>query len=176
MQPLRNKTAQEQKDKIRSLLQDSAFAYEMASWLDSCYYAGQQQPVPLFLTVEEQTGIITKKAADVKIATNVAGFYALESALNYLVTTRKILPSILLQSLIGNTLDKEDRLVFARFANATWKAGQPFRGMARIRREIFVPFDFLNDAEIGKDINQVKTAAELVLQKLQPSTWRKDSQ
>ena len=167
LQPLKEKTGDEQRDQIRSLLKDSSFAYAMAAWLDSCYYIAQGQPAPPFLTAEEQTATIKKKAADVKIATNVAGFYALECAVNYLVTTRKVLPSALLQSLSTNTLSKQDKLVFARFANATWKTSQPFRGLERIRREIFVPFYFLNDAEVDKDINQVKSAGELVLQQLQ---------
>ncbi|MES2894060.1 MAG: hypothetical protein V4725_18715 [Bacteroidota bacterium] len=174
LQPLRDKPAEEQREKIRSLLQDSSFAYEMASWLDSCYYAGQGQTAPPFLSVEEQTATINKKAADVKIATNVAGFYALETAVNYLATTRKVLPSSLMRSLIENTLSNEDRLVFARFANATWKASQPFRGLERIRREIFVPFDFLDDDEVDKDINQVRNAAVVVLPRLQQSSPKKD--
>lgn len=58
-------------------------------------------------------------------------------------------------------------MIFARFANATWKAGQPFRGLNRITRPTFTSFYFLGEADIEKDFVQIKMAAEKLLPLLQ---------
>jgi hypothetical protein len=46
-----------------------------------------------------------------------------------------------------------------RFANATWKAGQPFRSLDRITRKTFTCFDLLPPEEVEKDWMQIKAAA-----------------
>jgi hypothetical protein len=53
-----------------------------------------------------------------------------------------------------------------RFANVTWKAGQPFRGLDRIAHATFTPYYFLTEAELEKDWIQIKLAAGLVLAKV----------
>jgi hypothetical protein len=90
----------------------------------------------------------------------------LEACTNYLVSTRNILPADLLKSIGDNNISKADKSLYNRFANATWKAGQPFRGLERIERETFSPFYFLSEAEIGKDWVQIKTAAKKLLDAL----------
>ncbi len=57
----------------------------------------------------------------------------------------------------------KDKMIFARFANATWKAGQPFRGLGRITRATFTPLYFLTEPDIQKDMVQLRTAAQLLL-------------
>ena len=47
-------------------------------------------------------------------------------------------------------MSEADKLIFARFANATWKAGQPFRDLKRITRATFTPFYFLTEADIER--------------------------
>jgi len=49
----------------------------------------------------------------------------------------------------------DDKILLQRFANATWKAGQPFRGLDRITRDNFVPFYFLQMKKL-KDWVQIK--------------------
>jgi len=166
MQPVEDSSLDTQMKKLRSLLHSQEYAYEMAAFMDSGYFAGQKQTIPPFISAKEDSTIIRKPVKDQKIATNVAGFYALECGISYLVTTKKILPSVILQSITGNTISAEDKNLFSRFANATWKAGQPFRGLSRIERETFTPFYFLNDADIEKDWVQIKTAAAKVLSEL----------
>jgi len=160
------KTLPEQMELLRSLLQGTLYAVEMASWLDSAYAVSQQQIPTPFLTAADDTATITKSVKEMKIATSIAGFYALECGLNYLVTTKKMLPSTILKSMVNDSLSKEDKLIFARFANATWKAGQPFRGLNRITRQTFTPFYFLNETDIEKDMVQVKMAAQRLLSRL----------
>jgi len=164
--PVKDSSTEAQMQQLRSLLHSQPYAHEIAAFMDSVYYAVQQQAVPPFISATEDTAVIHKRVKDQKIATNLAGFYALECGLNYLVTTKKILPAEMLQSITANTISKADKELFSRFANATWKAGQPFRGLSRIERETFTPFYFLNEADIEKDWVQIKAAAATVLSKL----------
>lgn len=163
LQPVKNASLPEQMKALKGLLQDTVYAEEMAAHLDAAYALNQGQKPGPFLAPGDDTATLVKSAGAIKIATNLAGFYALECAVNYLATTKKILPSTLLQGLINKSLSKEDEMLFARFANATWKAGQPFRGLARITRETFTPFYFLSAADIEKDLVQVRAAAEKIL-------------
>jgi hypothetical protein len=159
MQPVMDSAVSGQMQKIRSLLQSPSYAFEMAAFMDS----GPKQTAPPLIAAKKDSTTIRKRVKDQKIATHVAGFYALECGLNYLVTTKKILPSIILQSITDNSITAADKDLFSRFANATWKASQPFRGLNRIERETFTPFYFLNEADIEKDWVQIKAAAAKVL-------------
>ncbi len=149
----------EQMNALRNLLQDSSYAVSMASFLDSSYYVNLNQPAPPFSTPDD-TAIIKKSLKEMKIATSIAGFYALECGVNYLVTKTSQLPSVIIKSVADNSISAEDKNIFARFANATWKAGQPFRGLNRITRATFTPFYFLTEADIDKDLVQVRAAAK----------------
>jgi hypothetical protein len=88
-----------------------------------------------------------------------------------------------LDKIIGKQLDSTEILVLNRFANATWKAGQPFRGLKRITRDVFISPVFLPDDEVKKDYDQVLAAATKLLPALQdvkvssgpPSTKRSAS-
>src|SRR5687767_8954308 len=71
-------------DKIDSLLRDAAFTRAMAETLDAAYYKGIGEVPPPFLSPEEERGFIVKPAKDEKIATNLAGFYALECGISML--------------------------------------------------------------------------------------------
>jgi len=163
---------QAQLEQLRSLLRDKDFAYRIAAYLDSSYYTGENKPVVPFISPEEMNAIKMKSYREEKIAMNIAGFYAAECAMNYMVTTRKVLPSSVLQELVDNTISTDEKLLFARFANATWKAGQPFRSLDRITRETFTPFNFLNEADVEKDLVQVKAASKKILQLLQKKEER----
>ena len=166
MDTVSKKPLPEQMEILRNLLQDTLYAVQMAAWLDSAYAISQEQiPLP-FIAVSDDTATITKQVKEMKIATSIAGFYALECGLNYLVTTKKMLPSTILKSIVNDSISKEDKLIFARFANATWKAGQPFRGLNRITRQTFTPFYFLNESDIDKDMVQIKMAAQRLLVRL----------
>jgi hypothetical protein len=50
-------------------------------------------------------------------------------------------------------------LLLARFANATWKAGQPFRALGRISRANFIPAALLPQQELEKDFVQIRAAS-----------------
>ncbi|HTL10628.1 MAG TPA: hypothetical protein VL307_20280, partial [Chitinophagaceae bacterium] len=165
LQAVKDSSLNTQMQRIRTLLHSQPYAYEMAAFMSAGHPAGQQEeesgPQPA-----KDSGFVKTTARDQKIATNLAGFYALECALNYVVSTKNLSPKTILQSITSNSIDEEDKTLFSRFANATWKASQPFRGLARIERETFAPFYFLNEADIEKDWVQIKSAAATVLQAL----------
>lgn len=165
---LKQGTMEEQMQQLRTLLHDTDYALHMAAFIDSMYSVNEQQAIHAFIKPEGENAVKAKKAKDEKIATNLAGFYATECATNYLATTNDKTPSEILQSLVDNTMSKQDKMIYARFANATWKAGQPFRSLNRISRETFTPFYFLSEADIDKDLAQVRAAAAKLLQKLKP--------
>jgi hypothetical protein len=166
MQDVKDSSVNVQMDKIRSLLHSQQYAAEIAAVMDAGYYTNQQQTAPPFFSAKEDTAVIHKSVKEQKIATNVAGFYALECCTNYLVTIRNTLPSDILKSIVDNSISKEDKNLFSRFANATWKAGQPFRDLNRIERDTFTPFYFLHEADIEKDWVQIKAAAKKLLAQL----------
>jgi hypothetical protein len=113
----------------------------------------------------EDTAIIRKSIKEEKIATNVADFYAWNAGLATWLQHKKI-TFIILQSILNDSISKNDKILLNRFANATWKAGQPFRGLARITRNTFTCFDLLTPEEIEKDWVQIKAAAVKLSQAL----------
>ncbi len=157
-----NAPMQDQFEKINQLLKNKQFAMEMARHMEAAYYTGQQKPIPLFLSPADDTAIIQKSAREEKIAINIAGFYALECGVSYLATSQRKLPSDILKSILNDSINGKDKQLLERFANATWKAGQPFRSLDRITRNIFMPFDLLPEDEIKKDWDQIKSAAAIV--------------
>lgn len=152
-------SVKEQLECITELLQDKQFALNITSNSEASSYRSQHQPVSQFLSPSEDTATERKSVLNEKIAINVAGFYALECGLSYFATAKNAIPSTLLKNIIGDKISTEDKRIFERFANATWKAGQPFRGLDRITRNNFISFDLLSDAEIEKDWVQIKAAA-----------------
>jgi hypothetical protein len=154
--------------KLQALLQSPDFALEMASWLDAAYYKGQGQTPPPFLTAEEETKTADKSTKEEKIAINLAGFYALEAGIGMLSEKTKETPTAILESIVNGTRPEADMLLISRFANATWKAGQPFRALNRITRDTFRPAALLSKDELKKDFDQIKAAAEKLLEKMQP--------
>ena len=157
---------QAQVEKINQLLKDKQYALQMASHMEAAYYFGQNKPVPLFLTPAEDTAINQKSAKEEKLAISLAGFYALECGVSYLSTTQNKRPSDILKSIVNDSIAEKDKLLLERFANATWKASQPFRGLDRITRNIFMPFDLLPKEEVKKDWDQIKSAAAIVQKSL----------
>ncbi len=163
MQDVKGKPANEQWLKLQALERDPAFALEMAQYLDAAYYKGQNQPVPPFVKPEEETTTAPKSVKEEKIAINLAGFYALESGIGVISERTKETPIEILDSIVKGTRSKDDLQMLGRFANATWKAGQPFRALSRITRDTFRPAALLPADEVQKDLDQIKAAAEKLL-------------
>lgn len=149
-----------QLEAINHLLKDKTFALKMAQHMEAAYYAGQQKEAPPFLSAAEDTATINKSAHEEKIAINIAGFYALECGVSYLSAVQHKLPSVILASIVSDSINAKDKQLLERFANATWKAGQPFRSLDRIARDVFKPFDMLSPDEVDKDWAQIQAAAK----------------
>ncbi|MBX7149949.1 hypothetical protein K1X76_12845 [bacterium] len=149
--------ADAQRDILKALLQDKDFATTMAEWMDGAYYRGQGQTPPPFNSAPVE---VTMRE---NVAMNLAGFYAVECGVGYLAETTGQNPYDILKQIKDGTLPETDMLLLARFANATWKAGQPFRSMDRITRDNFIPAALLSDAELAKDFAQIKAAATIMV-------------
>ena len=71
-------------------------------------------------------------------------------------------PLDIIDGIAKGSRSKDDMTLLARLANATWKAGQPFRALSRISRDNFIPAVLLTDADVQKDLDQIKAAAQKV--------------
>jgi hypothetical protein len=152
--------------KLKTLLQSKEFALNVAKKQQAAYQRalGQTQTSPWLPEDLDEKEL--KSVLEQRIATNLAGFYALECGIGYLVKQRGSDVEELLSAVVGDLLPAGDKELLCRFANATWKAGQPFRSLDRITREVFVPFDLLSEEEKVKDWVQIQNAAKVVLSEL----------
>ncbi len=150
-------TAESQLQALNSLLRDSNFAVALARHQDSAYNASVGNPEA---PEAWRDSTILKKVSDQKIAVNLAGFLATECAVGALMELHGGTPVAWLQRIVNNNLDSNQKLLTNRFANATWKASQPFRDMARITRDNFMVANFLSESEVQKDFDQVQAAAK----------------
>lgn len=150
--------------KLQGLLRDKDFALEMAEYLDAAYYKGQGQTPPPFVKPEDETATAAKSVKEEKIAINLAGFYALEAGIGYLSERDGTTPLQILSTIVDGSIPQADMLLLARFANATWKASQPFRSLSRITRDTFRPAALLAPEELLKDYVQIQNAAAKLLE------------
>lgn len=156
------KSKEEYFKKVNELLQDKRYAVEIAKYVELSYQASQKKEKSVHFNHAEQK-TITKSRFEEEVAINLAGFYALECGLSFLADTENKIPSKLMKSIIEEKVAENDKNLFQRFANATWKAGQPFRSLDRITRKVFAPFDLLSKEEEGKSWQQIVKAADIVL-------------
>jgi hypothetical protein len=161
--------------RLKTLLQSPDFALEMASTLDAAYYRGIGQAPPPFLTPEEQSAMVVKSVREEKIAINLAGFYAVEAGVGVLAERTREAPFDILDSIAAGSRSKADMLLLARFANATWKAGQPFRSLSRITRSNFIPAALLTEEDLKKDFVQIRAAARLIRDSMQDVRGRSNA-
>ena len=148
----------DQKKILEKILHNPDFAREMAKWLNDAYYIGVGQTPPAFIETTD-----TPEQIKMKVAINLAGFYALEAGIGVLAERSGRTPLDILAAIISGELARTnptEMLLLARFANATWKASQPFRDIARITKANFIPATLLSDAELAKDFVQITNAAQ----------------
>lgn len=144
--------------KVRMVMQSEEHAAAIAAHIEAAYYKGIGETAPLF------------EPTQANIAMNLAGFYALECAIGAIAERRGIsvernfIP--ILKQIVHGTLPKNEMLLAARFANATWKAGVPFRSLDRITRSSFIPASLLPKEQLEKDFVQIVAAAEYLLEQL----------
>ncbi len=152
---------------ITALLHDTAFAASMAAGQESAFYTSQGKTAEAFFTGPDSLN--RKPLKEEKIAINLAGFYAVECGIGALMAEKGGTPVSWLKKITEQSLDSTEQLLLNRFANATWKISQPFRSLDRITRDNFIVARQLSKEEIQKDVNQVKAAAEKLLDSLQGS-------
>lgn len=151
---------------IEKILKDKALAEAAAAYLETTYDISRLSLVHTLSLLHTATGIVNRSAREENIAINLAGFYALVYGLAYLSAIQKQTPSRIVEDILCGHLSESTKDLLERFANATWKAGQPFRGLDRITRDVFGPFDRLFVDEVKKDWQQIKAVAELLAEEL----------
>jgi hypothetical protein len=166
LQALPHHTPQAQLQKIVPLLKDPSFALELAQYLEKADPLHSPHHHPTLLADTGNDPTVERKALDEHVAINVAGAYALEAGLTYLGYSQNKLPSQVINALLADQLSTAQKELLERFAHATWMAGQPFRGLDRITRPVFMHFDLLSAEERDKDWTQVKAAAASIAQSL----------
>ncbi len=121
-----------------------------------------------------------KKGNEQKIAINQAGVIATECGAGVLLFDMKNADtkspikfktiSEVFQYIFSddnNSSEKtSDMLLLARFANATWKAGQPFRGLSRMQKSNYIPASMLSQDELEKDFVQIRAAAKFMFEEM----------
>lgn len=113
-----------------------------------------------------------------KVAENLAGLYAADTAANILAAYQygvdrdgkvtEVSYVRCLEAIRGASLDATEKFIVKNAANATWRAGQPFRDITtkplnRIERDVNMQFNLLPGDEEDKDLVQVQKGAEIIL-------------
>ena len=148
--------------KMECIIRDRQNLIEVANRCDKAYAEGVGHPEWYTPFGEEQPE---------KVAQNYAGAQAVMSGVGAICHLRrgkldKIGLKILWQ-IINNKLKPEEHDLLLRFSNATWGAGQPFRGGNLSRADHVNMFDLLPYEEVLKDYYQVRAAAEFFFRKMQ---------
>lgn len=156
---------------LKNLLQSKDFARKVAESQQNAYYQSLGEELKPLITPEEETQTEEKPVAELKIAINIAGFYALECGAGYLAQRDTQSIDAVLRAVADDSLPAGDKELLCRFANATWKAGQPFRSLDRITRDVFIPFDMLPEDEKLKDWVQIQNAARAILGAVHPTGY-----
>jgi hypothetical protein len=154
---------------VSQCFQSPDFAVKAANELGKAYAEGVNRP-------EDYTPY--DASSPQKVAMDLAGLYAADTAANLIAAKAGALVDgkidedtyvKALESLAAGDLDDEERYIAKNAANATWRAGQPFRDimnkpLSRITRDINQQFNTLPVDEEDKDLVQTKRGAELLLE------------
>ena len=100
-------------------------------------------------------------------ATSIAPLYAIDSLITSKWLHHKTSPLAALDEIIEDASASQGVTDLGLLANATWKAGQPFRGLGRIERPVFRSLVTLGQEELSKDPILVKAMAIRLREALQ---------
>ncbi len=151
-----------------SLMSDKEFLIQTAEACNFAYYEATSQPqIPLFsdterdvLLVGDPEEVISTKGIK-KLATNTAGFFAVQEAVFEFANENKCEPVDVLENIAGEDSDLKILNKAMRYAHATWLTSNAHRNGTT--RAIVKPFDRLSEEEKSFDKVQIKTAAKMWL-------------
>jgi hypothetical protein len=119
-----------------------------------------------------------------QVAMYLAGLYAADTSANILATmapcaTPEASYVDALRSIADGALDDDQKVIISNVANATWRAGQPFRDIADkplqgITRDINIQFNELPANERNKDLVQVAEGAKILLEAIEAARTQAD--
>ncbi len=156
---------------VTKMFQSVNFSVAAANNADKAYADGTGNPQDHVPFGEDQPE---------KVAVNVAGVYAVDTAANIIAVRRyglaggRVHPdayTTALEDIYNGNLDADERYVINNCANLSWRAGQPFRGittapLARITRPVNMQFNELPVHEQDKDMTQIQAGAAFLLEQL----------
>lgn len=167
--PLVDRHAMLELNALKSLMQDADVVEAWAAASQQGYGANSRkegergyEPAPLYSPEEltQKFGLTQKMEA---LIANMAGFYALTSMVFRL---KQKYPNLsyndILDNVIADNLDSHDRNALMRRANMTWLATTLYKGISRMKRANFIPWDLLSNEEKYKDMVQIQEAARIL--------------
>jgi len=147
---------------LNGLLQNQAFAAEVSLVAQRAYAGNNASGHGINLS----TASMTDSQKDQDIAINVAPFYALDALVTKRWLEERKTPVETLQEVVNGVASPVGVTEVGLLANATWKAGQPFRGINRIERSVFQSLVTLPQGELNKDHVIVKAVASHLLERM----------
>lgn len=152
-----------------SLMRDKEFLIQTAETCNFAYYKATSQPqTPLFSDIEravlllgDSKEVITTKGIK-KLATNTAGFFAVQEAVFEFANENNCEPIDVLENIVGEDSDPKILSKAMRYAHATWLTSNAHRNGTT--RAIVKPFDQLTEEEKSFDKVQIKTSAQMWLE------------
>jgi len=156
-----------QLDTIRMLLRRVDFIFELATRLERKWedIAGQTSAAQDIAAISPDDVVKRKRETEI-LGSNLAGFYALESGISYLAEARNKGPREYMEDIVRGTIPSEDMQLLVYFADLTWKASQPFRGLERIKRAPFTSMMYQTQRDYETTRAQLIGAAELLITRI----------
>jgi hypothetical protein len=146
-------------DRIRDAFQKLDICTQMANAVAKAYHDLTSPDTPYQPFGSDDQG---------SIAANMCSVYAVDSAANAItmvaegkVTEDDYMAS--LRAIAEGSLAADELYVARQFANATWKACQPYRGLERLTRPVMTQFNLLPDDEVAKDDATLAAAAKALI-------------
>lgn len=155
--------------KVSGLFKNMVACQEFANRANAAYHAaaGLEHPEPFTMESDptnfacNQLGMIAADTIATQMAIGIAGLSTGREELE-----RQYIHGLKLLADDGFYLDPSDRLIVATIKHGIWMGVQPIRDVGRMQRPSYCSIFDLTEAEIDKDIVQVKVGARFLLERL----------
>lgn len=154
-------------NKITGIFRSKKIAVKAANILNRAYAEGTGNP-DLYCQFDE--------SHPEKVAINVAGLYAADTAASIIALLRSekdVEKEYVkaLEDIAQENLKNDEKLITNMCANLSWRAGVPFRDinsnpLNKIKREINMHFYLLSNDEKEKDLIQIVVGAKILLEEI----------
>lgn len=153
---------------VDKLIRNKTFLIHTAEACNSAYLNSTcSQQSPLFSYVERELLLkednypIRTSNGMKKLATNLAGFYAMQEAVFAFSNENRCDPLDVIKNIASDTPDTKILNLAQRFAHATWLTSNSHR--SGFTRKMVMPYDMLSDNDKFLDTVQIVTSAKILL-------------